>query len=812
MKTCFLFFLVTLTAFARAQDTIHLNKALFINDAYHYGREAVYTDAVAYQLYNNLLQTPAADKIFGNNNKGTLLTWQAIIADSNHVFKSGDPDSSRYLYCAYQSDREEILLLQTTGSSAVFVNGVLHAGDPYGAGWLYIPVAIKRGFNELYIRAYDETSITFVRPKKGVSLLTGDATLPNIVIKRQNGLLQGAVVVVNMTRSPLINYKISSTLGGKQTTTELLDIPALSSRKVIFNIDQSAIETIGKYNCSLKLTGPGIADEQAITLEAVTTKDRYNNTFVSTIDGSLQYYAVTPQHSNFTVNSALFFSVHGAGVEAKGQAAAYDYKDWGTLVAPTNRRPRGFNWEDWGRLDALEVLTIAKRIFGPDSNHIYLTGHSMGGHGTWFLGATYPDKWAAIGACSGYPSLKDYGSADGKIPDSSRLPAEKMALRGGNQSDVLKLIPNYRPLGIYVLHGDSDKVVPVRFARQMRDSLKTFHTDFDYYEYPGGEHWYGNQSVDWPALFTFFKNHTRLPDSAINEIDFTTSSPGISSSYRWASVIQQVHPLQYSRIRLKRFLDNDSISGTTTNVQTLQLNLKDFADNKPIKIYLDGSGLITLTKSGNDNEVYLMQSNGVWMVSSKPAASQKNPLRYGTFKEAFNNRMVFIYSTLGTREENESTYNKAMYDAETWYYRGNGAVDIIADKEYLPQKYTGRNIILYGNAATNGAWNIFLFNCPLQITRGKVTAGSKSWTGSDLGAYFVWPRADATTLVGVVAGTGIKGMNAVTANQYFAGGSGFPDFMVISSDMLKEGGKAIKMAGFFDNNWKLSDAEMVTIE
>ena len=107
------------------------------------------------------------------------------------------------------------------------------------------------------------------------------------------------------------------------------------------------------------------------------------------------------------------FFLYGAGVEAIGQARAYKSKDWGTLVAATNRRPRGFNWEDWGRLDALEVLKLAKEKFKPDPMHIYLTGHSMGGHGTWFLGATYPDKWAAIAPCSGYASLKDYGSADG---------------------------------------------------------------------------------------------------------------------------------------------------------------------------------------------------------------------------------------------------------------------------------------------------------------------------------------------------------------------------------------------------------------
>ena len=52
---------------------------------------------------------------------------------------------------------------------------------------------------------------------------------------------------------------------------------------------------------------------------------------------------------------------------------AYKKKDWGHLIAPTNRRPFGFAWEDWGRLDALEVLANAKSIYKPNSKKIYLT-------------------------------------------------------------------------------------------------------------------------------------------------------------------------------------------------------------------------------------------------------------------------------------------------------------------------------------------------------------------------------------------------------------------------------------------------------
>ncbi len=46
-------------------------------------------------------------------------------------------------------------------------------------------------------------------------------------------------------------------------------------------------------------------------------------------------------------------------------------------------------------------------------------------------------------------------------------------------------------------------------------------------------------------------------------------------------------------------------------------------------------------------------------------------------------------------------------------------------------------------------------------------------------------------------------MKAANANQYFAGGSGFPDIMVFRLKMLNEGVGQVAYAGFYDNNWRL---------
>ncbi len=800
----FLFPLLLLTNITFAQNTYKFTEGLLLNNVHRYGREALYTDLLAYQLFTNSLKQPVPDAVFGNSSTGAELKWLKISADTAGRFRSRSFNGG-YLYLTYNSDQEKTALLNIKGNSAVFVNGVIHAGDPYSSGWMYIPVNLKKGLNEFYVRGQN-LSASLLFSNKPIHLNTEDATLPSIVKGDKNNNLLGAVVVINSTNKELKNYKIKSNLEGKETTTTLPSIPAMSTRKVIFRLNAEAITGNSKTSCKLNLIdGNKTLDETNIVLEiADPSSEKYMNTFISNIDGSLQYYAVAPKIGANKPGSALFFSVHGAGVEAIGQARAYQSKDWGNLVAPTNRRPRGFNWEDWGRLDALEVLQLAKDKFKPDPQHIYLTGHSMGGHGTWFLGATYPDKWAAIAPCAGYPTLKGYGSADGLIPDSSSSAIGNVLLSASNQSDVFKLKNNYKSFGIYILHGDADRTVSVNYARSMKKTLADFHQDFSYYEYPNGSHWYGNESVDWNPLFEYFKWHSKPIDTAVNTIDFTTASPGISSSYYWATIHQQTAPLQYSRIQFKRNINAGNITGSSQNVRLLKIDLKDFSTNKNITITIDSLGPVNYTTKSTTDEIYLLKEGNNWKITSAPGLSEKGPHRYGTLKDGFNKKMVFVYSTAGTKEENEWSVNKVRFDAETWYYRGNGSVDIIADKEYSASAYKDRNIVIYGNENTNSAWKTLLKDCPVQVSRNTIKVGKETLTGDDLAAYFVWPiKNTSSNTVSVIAGSGLKGMNAALANQYFAGGSGFPDYMVYRLDMLKSGIDEVKVAGYYDYNWKI---------
>ncbi|WP_235337194.1 alpha/beta hydrolase-fold protein [Pontibacter korlensis] len=763
------------------------------------------------------MKRPVEGQVVFTGEDGRSAAWRAISADSANEFK-GRALANGYLYLTYQSDREQAALLHVSGHSMLYFNGQPRTGDIYSDGWLQLPVQLKKGTNELIIRgsrfsAWAGISAKLDVPAKPVLINKEDPTLPSIIVGTQQQPLWGAVVVINTSNKPLTNLQFKSQLRGKELITAVPTVPAMTIRKVGFRIDPGSVQAKGEYTAHISLLQKGkVLDAQEVKIGAVEPHEHYSSTFVSDIDGSVQYFGVAPQsQTKSNTSPALFLSVHGAGVEAIGQARAYQPKDWGVVVTPTNRRPRGFNWEDWGRLDALEVFELAKKKFNPDPKHIYLTGHSMGGHGTWYLGATYPGKWAAIAPCAGYPTLSAYGSADGKIPEAGKTAMESLLLQASNPSNVLELAQNYGAGGVYIHHGDSDKVVSVDYARQMRAVLASFHKDFSYYEYPGGSHWFGNESVDWKPIFDYFRWHTIPEDSAVNKINFSTANPAISSTYHWVSVMQQQEALKYSRVQLDRNKKSKAIAGKTENIGILSIALNDFQKGDKISISLDNQAPLSYEVKAEGETVYLYKGDSSWKLGKKPALdTQKGAGRNGTFKEPFNHRMVFVYSTAGSKEENEWSYNKARYDAEVWYYRGNGAVDIVADKDFKPAAFADRGVILYGNATSNRAWKGLLGKSPIQAQRGSLKVGDKVYKGDDLGAYFMWPRPDSEVAsVAVITGTGLKGMQAADANQYFAGGSGFPDYMVFTLDMLKKGLGGVKAAGFYGNDWSLEKGQQV---
>jgi pimeloyl-ACP methyl ester carboxylesterase len=700
------------------------------------------------------------------------------------------------------------------------VNGEPHAGDPYGTGIMHVPVLLRKGKNELLIQSARgrELQPKLEKPVGEVFIKNIDATLPDLVSEGQKGYW-GAIPVLNASNKPRAEFWLYAQVLGQKENEGLVKVPRLaplSVTKVPFVIvDWGGFdEATRKLQLDIRNRGgdpfqkpPG--DKVIVDIAVRKPAQTHRRTFRSDIDGSVQYYSVVPasapKDGEPRVTPGLTLTLHGAAVEAQGQAACFGQKPWTYVIAPTNRRPYGFDWEDWGRLDALEVLRDAEKEFHTDPQHRWLNGHSMGGHGTWHIGVTFPDKFAAIGPSAGWISMFSYA---GMRKSEGKDPIAELLARASSPSDTLALVKNTLADGVYILHGENDDNVPVDQARTMRKTLGDFHSDFAYYERPGVGHWWGNDCVDWKPMFEFFQRHTIPAHKVVKKVDFTTASPGVSAACYWARIEAQIKPLAFSHIQIDHDPANHSFKGKTENVYCLSLDIGHLQVNKPVEIELDGQKLGQTEWPNAGHRIWLTRLNDKWVMKGPPSPAQKCPDRYGPFKDAFRNHMMFVYGTHGSAEENAWALAKARFDAETFWYRGNGFVEMIPDSEFDPTKEPERNVILYGNSATNSAWKSLLAESPVQVGPGIVKIGDREVKGDNLGCMFIQPKAGLNhASVGAITGTGLKGMRTLDRMPIFVSGIAYPDLFLVDSEMLTSGMKGVRCAGFFGIDWKVESGE-----
>jgi pimeloyl-ACP methyl ester carboxylesterase len=820
-----LFFLIVAPLVRAAEEQI-IKEGLAIRMPRLYQRSLVAIDPVEAMIAAGQWKAPKPGESLVLSSSETT-KWNRVTADADGWF-TGPAVSDGYIYAQLRSDRERVMILNGLGDVYVFFNGELRMGAKYAVKETYesweprfdygqVPVLLKKGENRFLFRCTrGRLKAVLSAPAAPILLNEKDVTVPDFLVG-ESAEAWGAIVVMNATNRVQDHLVIiASGEGLESTTSEVGILQPFSVRKVGFRIRGASPEQPTKIPLKLTLgdgekpSGP-IIHSLTVPLEWKSPLQNHKRTFRSKIEGSVQYYAVNPaQDRDPEFKPALALSVHGAGVEAVNQAGSYKNKPWLNIVAPTNRRPYGFDWEDWGRLDALEAMEDFTRRYPSDPGRLYLTGHSMGGHGAWILGVLFPDRFAAIGPSAGWISFRTYASRQ-KEEGSTDL--EKLAARPLLQGDTLALVRNTINYGVFILHGEKDESVPVAQSRQMAKTLAEFHKDFIYHEEKDASHWWdksdepGVDCVDWPPMFDFFARHALPRVEMVRDVEFVTPNPGISARCRWARIDAQTESLKLSSIRLRLDPGRKRFSGTTQNVARLALDLSMLGQPDSIMVDIDGQQLKVTPR---EQTLWLYNKDSSWSVGEPPSPGLKGAERNGPFKDAFRHRMIFVFGTQGTTEENAWAFGKARFDAEIFQYQGNGSVEFISDREFRPESHPDRNVILYGNASTNRAWKLLLAGDPVLVDEGFVKAGRKRIAGKDLACLFIRPRSDSrTACVGVVAGTGIQGMRLTNTRPYLSAGYALPDMIVFNADVGKGSGRGIKLAGFFGLDWGVESGEFI---
>ena len=134
----------------------------------------------------------------------------------------------------------------------------------------------------------------------------------------------------------------------------------------------------------------------------------------------------------------------------------------GTPLAPAQLKPGTdvrYSASELSEIDAMTVLKLMRDKYTVDSGRIYLMGHSMGGAGTYHLGAKYKDIWAGLAPIAGLGGIADAAAAH-----------------------PFKSIP------MLLLHGDKDSLIPVATSRRSVLALQAVGAPHCIIEFPDKDH------------------------------------------------------------------------------------------------------------------------------------------------------------------------------------------------------------------------------------------------------------------------------------------------------------------------------------
>jgi predicted peptidase len=200
------------------------------------------------------------------------------------------------------------------------------------------------------------------------------------------------------------------------------------------------------------------------------------------LDGiDYRYQTYIPHNYNNTEKWPVTLFLHGAGERGSdglkqtqvglGKAIRLNPERWQS-IAVFPQVPAGESWQGIAGDIALAALDATIAEFSADESRLYLTGISLGGNGTWYLGYQNTERFAALVSVCGFIDL---GSRfPGFLPEA--------------ENSFTALAKSLSKTPVWIVHGDADVVVPVDQSRKIALALEAVGSDVHYTELPGVNH------------------------------------------------------------------------------------------------------------------------------------------------------------------------------------------------------------------------------------------------------------------------------------------------------------------------------------
>ena len=511
--------------------------------------------------------------------------------------------------------------------------------------------------------------------------------------------------------------------------------------------------------------------------------------FFSDVDDTEQPYGLyVPEDYDAGKKYPLVVMLHGAGsnhrlalrrvfgqtnrdgetdVEASRYFPRWENREY-FVASPRARGTMGY--QGVAEKDVLDMLADVKRRFSIDEDRIYLTGLSMGGGGTLWIGLSYPDIWAAI------------------APVCPAAPAEALA-RAGNALNI----------PVHIHQGGADPVVVPEGVRAWVKNLKKQGVEVEYREYPGVGHDSWANAYGKEAIFDWFGQYKRNPFPT--RVKFATDQYKHNKAY-WIT-FDAFTPGTLAQVDAQ-FSGGNKLKINTENLRVFTLQLEGhalFNKELPLSVTIDGG---TLEVTVDKTVTFLKTANGWESGDFYPPALSKRKGVEGPMMDVVSTRHIYVYGTGGNPSEAELARRRQQAEkaAEWSLYRGEflGRVmvfpRILSDREVRSSDLQEANLILFGDKTTNSLIERYSSFLPLHLNDAS----------GDFGLAYVFPIGNRYVLINSgrsildapESDKQITGLSRIVSVPILYALGKFEDYVLFSREEVVAHGR-------FDDQWQLPE-------
>ncbi|MBN2029230.1 phospholipase [bacterium] len=423
--------------------------------------------------------------------------------------------------------------------------------------------------------------------------------------------------------------------------------------------------------------------------------------------------------------------------------------------------------------DVYEMIDDLKSRFPIDEDRLYLTGLSMGGGGTLWLGLTRPDMWAAIAPCCPAPPT---GTTD--------------------------LACNALNIPVHLFIGGQDFLYQT--AQEWKTLFESNRIQYDYVEYPGIGHNSWEYAYKDGFIFDWFSQFKR--DLFPHQITFKTQWYKYNKAY-WVT-IDRLNPGTPASVRAA-FTGENAIDITTSEVGAITLHLAGhslFNPNRGVNVTLDGRMFTIKTPDA----VSFSLRDGEWANRKyTPNLYSKQPSAEGPINAAISSNHIYIYGTAGDPTQEELQARQAQADLAANWSVDRGMMGrvmvfprVLSDQQIRQSDLDISNMILFGTRETNAFIEKYADRLPMHLNPDS----------EGYGLVYVYPLNDHYVLInsGLPWWTppeesgpgGFAFMSSVTNVL-----ANFQDFIFFQNSP-----DHVISQGYFDHEWQIPEEEAAKIK